>query len=210
METEKTLIIGVTGHRNLRPEDRERLHRAVLGELERLRGRGSAVSLRMLNSLAEGGDQLCAQAARELGIPVDPVLPLPMEDYLADFAPAGAALMKDFCGRSPAVSPFFEPEPEGGADRDFCYRQAGIYVSTRSHILLALWDGLPSPAAPCGAAAAVGFALETGRQGARNWGAVIHVLTPRGEQDPAGAGTVRYLGNWKAAEERLREGRIGP
>ena len=65
MDTEKTIpiIIGVTGHRAIREQDRPALAAAVKAELETLRGLCPHSPLVMLSSLAEGADLLCADAA---------------------------------------------------------------------------------------------------------------------------------------------------
>ena len=63
------LVVGVTGHRNIRAQDRDTLYAAVAGELARLQSRCPHSQLILLNSLAEGADLLCAQAAADLGIP---------------------------------------------------------------------------------------------------------------------------------------------
>ena len=58
MDTEKTipLVIGVTGHRTIRQQDRPALAAAVKVELEKLRSLCPHSKLVMLNSLAEGAD----------------------------------------------------------------------------------------------------------------------------------------------------------
>ena len=54
------LIIGVTGHRALRPNDRAPLLNAVKTELEALMKRYPNTPFKMMNSLAEGADLLCS------------------------------------------------------------------------------------------------------------------------------------------------------
>lgn len=72
MSKEKTIpiTIGVTGHRAVREEDREALYAAVMSELKLLRELYPNSPFVMLNSLAEGADQLCADAAREQEIQI--------------------------------------------------------------------------------------------------------------------------------------------
>ena len=205
------IIVGVTGHRELRPGDREALLGAVKGELERLRALCPHSELKLLCSLAEGADLLCAKAAEELGIPLIAVLPLSREEYGEDFTPHGLGELDAQLARAEQVflAPETEAAPPEGENREYRYRQAGIYVSAHSHVLLALWDGQPGPAAPCGTAAAVSFALEgnwrplTGaaQRSGENEG-VVHILTPRGDA-PGEAGTLRRLGDWAALEDIL-------
>ena len=159
------IVIGVTGHRALRPEDREPLLAAVKRELEALREKVPHSPLLLLTSLVTGRDLMYHLNAEE--------------------AP---------------------PAP----DRDFLYRQAGIYISVHSHLLLALWDGGPGTAARCGTAEAVDFALSGSFTPAigtsprcRENEAVLHIFTPRGERTGEAAGTVHVLGDWEAVRESL-------
>jgi len=134
-------IIGITGHRKLIsnriPElaaDIKAFYRNVV------RQHGSAT---VLSPLAEGADTLCAKLALDAGMRL--VIPLPMNvlEYRKGFS--GAAEVDLDCLLSLADSVFVvqpeEPVPED-PQRGFYYRQAGIYVATRCHTLLAIWDGI--------------------------------------------------------------------
>ena len=46
------IVVGVTGHRNIRSGDRDALYRAVLSELSALKARCPHSEIVMLNSLA--------------------------------------------------------------------------------------------------------------------------------------------------------------
>ena len=72
MKTDRTIpiVVGVTGHRKIRPEDYAAIFSAVKTELEKLKIFYPNSPVVMLNSLAEGGDLLCAEAAEELDIPI--------------------------------------------------------------------------------------------------------------------------------------------
>lgn len=177
------IIIGVTGHRDLRQQDVPTL-RALVGEkLDELSRQYPHSPLTMLSSLAAGADMLCAQEAVRRGIRL--VVPLPMEEaeYRKDFSPAeevqfDALLVK---ADDVFVVPHIEPHMDG---RDFLYRQAGIYVAVHSHVLLALWDGTPGQKGGCGTAEAVDFMLRGSFDDgnyfrAANDGAVFHIATPR-------------------------------
>ncbi len=203
------LVVGVTGHRVIRPQDRQAIAAAVKGELVKLQERCPHSPLVMLSSLAEGGDLLCADAAAELGIPLVAALPRQLESYEQDFSPDAKERLAFHCGRAEQVfvAPFTEAEPENGISQDFQYRQAGIYVAAHSHVLLALWDGGPGTAAACGTAEAVGFALRgdyfpAAGVSLRSDGneAVIHVFTPRGERTEENPGTVHILGDRRGME----------
>ncbi len=215
MQTDRIpLTVGVTGHRAIRPEDRPALTAGVKRELEKLRQRYPHSPLVMLNSLAEGADQLCAQAALELGIPLAAALPLDREEYEKDFSGSALDSFRSLCDRAERcfVTPAAEAVPDS-PDRSFFYRQAGIYVSAHCHVLLALWDGGPGKDGGCGTADAVSFALRQSYCSVHSAPlfcatAVIHLFTPRSERTEEAAGTVKLLGDsetWRELMDRTEE-----
>lgn len=144
------IVIGITGHRDLRAEEREPIRALVRSQLTALRNTYPNSTFRMLNSLAEGADMLCAELALELKIPLICPLPMAVENYALDF-------------QGQAREQFFHLLAQGDAfvcpgsaeGREDCYRQAGIYIASHCHILLALWDGDDAKRMGCGTAAAV-------------------------------------------------------
>ncbi len=206
------LVVGVTGHRDLREEDLEDLRTAVRQELESLRDSYPHTEIRMMSSLAAGADLLCAEIAEEMGFPLVVPLPREIDSYREDFEPADLKRLEAQIARAVSVFTVFPMEAEPGqASRSFGYRQAGIYVAEHCHILLALWDG-EKDRSGCGAAAAVGFALagdwlpargEVTRTG-DNTG-VIHILTPRRGTTGGKAGETAYLGNRELMDDILHK-----
>ena len=203
------LTIGVTGHLNLREADRALLYETAKQELTKIRERCPHTPVVLLSALARGADLLCAEAAEELGIPLRGVFPMEPAEYEKDFGPEDLARMRHQTKLAEAVftAPAAEAEP-AETDRDFRYRQAGIYMAEHSHILLALWDG--KAGTDVGTGGAVRAALEGAWQPCRGMAcrnaeniAVVHVLTPREGDDAGKAGTVELLGNRKALEEIL-------
>ena len=208
------ILIGITGHRRIRKEDHDALYLAVKTELKKLQTEYPSSGIVMLSSLAEGGDLLCADAGEELGIPLLAALPMPGEEYEKDFSEAAKEKFRKHCARAEEVfiAPYTEKVPEGGADRDFLFRQAGIYVASHSHILIALWDGGPGTEAACGTAEAVGFALygdyspSSGISLRTDKNAEVwHIFTPRGEYTQEEAGTVHVLGDHEAMRRILAD-----
>ena len=175
------VVVGVTGHRDIRDEDRDVLYQTVYRELSSLQKNCPHSGIMMLNSLAEGADQLCAEAAQELQIPLIAVLPTEREAYEHDFSGDALTRFRNMCDA--AEECFVAPDTEraeGEPDRDFGYRQAGIYVATHSHVLFALWDGKDAPMSNCGTADTVRFALDCAyrpKDGIplRKTGAVLHI-----------------------------------
>ncbi len=208
------VVVGVTGHRAIRGEDRAALSEAVEAELLKLQKLCPNSPLVMLSSLAEGGDLLCADVAEKLGLPLIAALPRPREDYERDFSAPALERFSHHCARAQQV---FVVQPietlsKTGTARSFQFRQAGIYVAVHSHVLLAMWDGAPGTKAACGTAEAVDFALNGTFSPASGISvrsdsneAVIHIVTPRSEKPAEAAGTVHVLGNRGAMEDVLRK-----
>ncbi|NDK38055.1 hypothetical protein DT603_04270 [Pseudoxanthomonas gei] len=145
-----SLVLGVTGHRRLRSADVPGLQARVRTFLEDLQARHPELPLVLLSPMAQGSDQLVAQVALDLGLRVIAPLPLPLSTYREDFdAPDLQWLERQL----PRVEVLELPLERGstpqsvavpGLDRDRQYAQAGIFVSSHCHVLLALWDGQES------------------------------------------------------------------
>ena len=177
------IVIGATGHRDLREQDIPRLRQAVRAELEKLQAACPHSDFVMLSPLAAGADMLCAQEALALGMKLVCPLPFDAGEYRKDFLEADLGIFDSLLEQADDafVVPAVEPELPG---RDFRYRQAGIYVATHCHVLLALWDGTPPDPGGCGTGEAVSFMLDGSYIGAPPFdaegdGAVIHITCPR-------------------------------
>ncbi|MBQ6391311.1 MAG: hypothetical protein IJH88_06785 [Eggerthellaceae bacterium] len=177
------VVIGVTGHRNLREADLPQLKAVVREELEKLQRSCPHSRFVMLNSLAAGADTICAQEALSLGMELVCPLPMEIDEYRKTFAGPDLEVFEHLIEQASDVfiAPATEPFMEG---RDFRYREAGLYVALHSHVLLALWDGKPATPGGCGTAEVVSFMLDGGYIGAPTFdslgdGAVIQVVTPR-------------------------------
>ncbi|MBP6627040.1 MAG: hypothetical protein KA187_06445, partial [Arenimonas sp.] len=84
------LIVGVTGHRDLRAEELPRLRLQVRDFFLALQQRYPGLPLSLLSPLAAGADQLVTTVAMELGLRVIAVLPVPVDMYREDFASEAA------------------------------------------------------------------------------------------------------------------------
>jgi hypothetical protein len=178
-------VIALGGHRDLRAEDVPGLEARVADVLTGLASRYPNTPLLLLSSLAEGADRLGARVALRLGIGVVAVLPLPREEYERDFATAEArAELADLLGRA---QDWFSVDVPAGSSRPYAYARAAAYITQRSQLVLALWDGA-SAEGEAGTAALVRFALEGVPEGygepksaldAAERRPVAHVLTPR-------------------------------
>lgn len=148
-----SLLVGVTGHRKLNERDLPRLRAQVEAFFRGLQARYPQLPLVLLSSLAEGGDQLATQVALDMGIRVIAPLPLPVALYREDFdLPVARATLEQQLARSQVlVLPPRDPanaddQSRPGPARDQQYADAGMFVSSHCHCLLALWDGCDSPA----------------------------------------------------------------
>ena len=203
--TPLSLVIGVTGHRDLRPEDIPRLELALtsaLLEIYRSYPHSSAV---LLSALAEGADRLTARIALEMGIGLIVPLPMRQELYECDFeTPESLSEFRDLLARAMGVVhlPLIDESTEediakSGPARDREYAKAGAYIAAHSQMFFALWDGTPDTGKMVGGTAqTVGFRLAGAqdpfvrRRQPRMFGAatgpVFHLHTPR-RTNPASA-----------------------
>ncbi len=178
------LVLGVTGHREIRPQDAPALRRA-LGEILRdLKERYPHSPLRVLSSLAPGADQLVAEEAHAAGAEVAAPLPFLADVYAESTSftgqPEGLAKFRDWIK---TVRSFAVPLPDGPdlADvegwrrlardtegRHRCYANAGGYIASHCHALIALWDGEFSPR-PSGTQEIVAYKLSSKRPQLYPW-----------------------------------------
>jgi hypothetical protein len=145
-----SLVVGITGHRKLRKSELPALRAQVKAFLQDLQACYPELPLVLLSSLAEGSDQLAAEVALDLGLRVIAPLPIPVELYRDDFDAPSREVLDQQVQRVEVVTlplrqgKHIDDVAAYGSARDAQYAQAGIFVSSHCHILLALWDGKPS------------------------------------------------------------------
>jgi hypothetical protein len=145
------LVIGITGHPDIRNKDREDLLDAVTRILLELKGKYSATPLILLSSLAEGADRLAAQAGllRDVHCRLFVTLPIPLtlyeqgfvEDSLTDFR--NLLDLADGSLELPRVVQNHEGRLSA-PERELQYQSLGKYIVEKSQLLIALWDGVDS------------------------------------------------------------------
>jgi hypothetical protein len=181
------LLIGVTGHRDLVPEEIAPLRVAVRSFLAGLRRRFPDAPLLIASSLSQGADLLVAEEALALGLGCCAVLPLPPELYRTDFDDA-----LDWCRFEEVLARCGRTVVCGGDDppgasfdltkdriaRTARYAAAGELIAADAFILLALWDGKPSELAG-GTASTVEY-----RWSQQSRFDVYHVVTSRRQGAP--------------------------
>lgn len=178
------LIIGVTGHRNIRQEDHKILKEKVRQQLLYLKQRCPETQLIMLNSLAEGADQLCAEIALELNIALMAPLPFSLDRYQQDFGEETLLQFNRLCSLTKEVFVVQPLESPKEPTNDYSYRQAGLYIVKHCHVLLTLWDGKPGDLSGCGTATFVeivkqGSYIAHGQLSSHNDSPIIHIVTQR-------------------------------
>jgi len=147
--TKPGLVIGVTGHRNIDPED-HKLRETVAHELERLRRTAQDPHTIVLSCLAEGADRLVAALGLDyLGAELVATLPMAPDDYRRDFKnPESQGHFDDLlAAASRAIVVKGPSSPAGeyqGAKRTLQYARAGAFIVEHCDVLIALWDGKPA------------------------------------------------------------------
>jgi hypothetical protein len=218
------LIIGVTGHRLLRPEDMATLERMVSEILTDTAARYPNSPIVVVSPLAEGADRLVARVGLAIGARLVVPLPLPRAIYEHDFeTPESRA---EFDAMLTAAESQFElPLVKGntlsgiseqGDQRDRQYAQVGAFVARHSQVFLALWDGVnDADDKHGGTAEIVQFRLD-GAPGRyepaasplthSSIGTVTHLVTPRqGQPVPEGALTLRLLVPGRPSDAELSD-----
>lgn len=149
------LLLGVTGHRDIHPDDIGVARDVAQGLIVQLRTRYPHTPLVVLSALAEGSDQLVAHVAQANGAQVVCLLPMLVDAYRLTLSTDCARTEFD---RLLSCSSLFVLEGEEAASYstqdsgslDGHFTALGKALATFSHILLALWDGVPRDAPPGG------------------------------------------------------------
>ncbi|MBS1536438.1 MAG: hypothetical protein JST20_01660 [Bacteroidetes bacterium] len=143
------LVIGITGHRNIRSEDRPILATKIREFFEYLEISYPDTPLLLLSPLAEGADRLAAEIAFEKDIEVIVPLPFDSELYEKDFVDSVVEFREmtkkaKYTFELPILAgSTYEEVSDYGLARDRQYALVGSYIARHCQILLALWDGLP-------------------------------------------------------------------
>jgi len=204
-------VIGITGHRDLRPDDIPVLTQLIRDQFAEWIRLYPNTDFFCMTSLAEGADQLCGRIASDLGMHL--LVPLPMEpaEYEKDFPAPVLLEFRSLLRQASYVFVAPDIELQHDKSRDYAYRQAGIYLIQHCHILLALWDGLPGESGCCGTAETVSFQLNRDYRApdsllnTPNEGIVLHIVTPRcsGNALPESALSMRLIEREKGALHAL-------
>jgi len=144
---ELRLCVAVTGHRDLVQAELGKIESIVESFFQGLVSEYPDLPLELLSPLASGSDQLVAQVALRMGIPLVAVLPMERGEYEKDFAhPQELAEFRASLAQAERViclptAPGNSPAPYAGLARQIQYAQLGTFLSKHCQVLLALWDG---------------------------------------------------------------------
>jgi len=141
--------IGVTGHQERSGIDWQWVAQTVRAELAR-----TGKVTKALSSLATGGDQVFANAALSLRIPVLAVLPL--EGYERYFYGQGLTDYRRLLDKCESIQLAWKGDPERA------FFEAGKYVVRNCDTMFAIWDGAAAEGLG-GTADVVGYAQEIGK-----------------------------------------------
>jgi hypothetical protein len=149
IEGKVSLVLAITGHRDLDPDDYGRLETQIGNIFSELGEKYPATPLLLLSGLAEGADRIAVRAAKAKTIPYIAVLPMTVESYRKDFENPSSKVEfdellsgADRCIELPTDDEF-TPDETGqlGKARDEQYVRLGRYLVQYSQILIAIWDG---------------------------------------------------------------------
>ena len=155
------IIVGVTGHRDITPDRQGTVRAALTTVLAGLYAQfGDA--LHLMTALADGADQLAADAAEKLIAPNGKsaslktivVSPMPLATYREKVTDKEALAHHWSRAALRLELPDLSPSTASGYD-ELQYEQLGVLIARRSHLLLALWDGQQSTTSNGGTASVV-------------------------------------------------------
>jgi hypothetical protein len=143
-----SLVVAITGHRDLFPEDFAELEAEVRRLLTQEKAKYPNTPLLLLSGLAEGADRIGARVAIALSIPYIAVLPIDPDLYVDDFAsPASIREFEELLSsaRSSIIMPLAngstrEDISRNGLARDRQYECQGQFLVNASQFLIAIWD----------------------------------------------------------------------
>ena len=158
--------LAVTGHRAFDDAAAEHIRSRVVLLLETLSAAGP---VRVVTNLAEGADQLVAEAAVQRRLPLEVIVPA--AGYAESLPEPDQRRFTELRTAAASVRTLDHPAPSPAA-----YRGAGLAMLAEADLLLAIWDG--------GAARGTGGSAEVVAH-ARELGLPVEVIWPPGYARPA-------------------------
>jgi hypothetical protein len=139
--TKSPFVFGISGHRDVRPEDFAELENRIQFVFDRFRLAHPRASFELLSPLAEGADRIAANVALRSGIRLVVPMPMAQADYEGDFRkPESLGEFRRLLGTADSHFEVRDTEPQSDL-RSEKYADVGDYIARRSHVLILLWDG---------------------------------------------------------------------
>jgi hypothetical protein len=148
-DTSISFRIGVTGHRDILPDDFEAVRQQSAEFLSWLKESMPETGITVISGLADGADRIFAEAALGLNMDVEAVLPMPLSQYKSDFDEASYAELENIldsnsveCIELP-LPPGFDSDDSNWSrnQRNELYANLSDDLRLRSNFLVAMWDG---------------------------------------------------------------------
>ena len=130
------LVLGFTGHRHIRNEDK--VSKVLSEVITSLRSENNGEMMGR-SSVASGGDVLFAEACLALNLKWIAQLPFPEEEFKKDFSEKDWARAKALLNQALRVEIF-----SASARRPADYLKCGLATVEGADIMIALWDGKAS------------------------------------------------------------------
>ena len=157
------LTVGLIGHRKLLPQELDGLVAEFDDFLAGLLGSFKHTPILLLTSLAEGADRIALRSRFRDSLTICAVLPFEIEDYRSDFQ--GAHSLKDFEDSLSRVDQCIEAfsSDSKSSQRNLDYRKCANWISDRSNILVAIWNGKFNDE-PGGTSDTINYRIEKNKQ----------------------------------------------
>ncbi len=135
------LSIGLIGHRNISEFEQNQLLLEFDSAIENLIGKDRETPFILFTSLAKGADQIGFRSKFRDQMTIVAILPFRVDEYERDFDSAQDLFEFQKClAESDLVhQPFLDTNPP--VDRNLRYQECANWISDRSNILIALWNG---------------------------------------------------------------------
>ncbi len=164
-------VVGITGHRDPLPSQLPAIRTALVSLLHQLQDEHPDVRIQVLCSMADGADLLIAEVALDLGMDILALLTFPEDICRADLlSDAARATFDRVMARAERLELPLPPEltrekllAGASPERDRQYQRAGLLLARYCSLLIAIWDGNPTPHV-AGSARVVGFRRHGSRQ----------------------------------------------
>jgi hypothetical protein len=132
------LFFGITGHRDVVADDVEFVKESVRNLLRDYRSRFPSSPIIFVSALAEGVDQIAAQAALDVdGVRLAAVLPMSIEEYIKDF---DSTDVKTSFEQLLSNATWQYVTSFNLTDRDKLYQECGRNIASLTHVLIVAWN----------------------------------------------------------------------